>query len=214
MVLMEEQVIMTVRDIKWVLLFFVGCVYAECEVAARFCFYPSENKDSTYWIAGVYERNVPLGVLFYTKGMDKEIVMNVTLIPGAKVNTDNSRFFFCSVSGFKGENLHDVPCDRNMYENVYSYFESAKFMDSTQIAKYFDSYQKLKWNVKLSFKEHKQNWNGEHVVYISGFCTNEQMKEIKKIKEEFSLEKKMHEDAEADVRWNLRDKIDSRDNDD
>lgn len=177
---------------------FIACAFAFCNAAdypdeksdddpifADFCFY----KDSISWIHG--EDSVY--VLTYYK-MKNEITISINF----KSTTDYS-FFWVSLPDLDRNKIIINPV-RGTQGSGAGFYRGRKYSDNRTVSPYdlIDFYilpkdslfvksllgtkNRLEWDYHLDMGKQKQKFSGDNIIYISGFCTEEQLKIIRKRK--------------------------------
>jgi len=203
---------MFVRMICKIILYVLGvftCLYAkvpadsslieEDPVFANFCFYkdtstftPSENGainhiDSTF-ILTYYEMERDLSFTINFSSTTSSTSFGVRL-PNLDMNKIGTNFLQgmtgsrCIRATSYGRKHRGGTCSGKVEFTPYDhidFFFSTK--DSLYVKSLFDTETQLVWRYILSLGMQKQEVKGENIIYISGFCTEDQLKMIQERK--------------------------------
>ena len=188
---------------------FIACAFAFCNASdypekdsdeddpifADFCIY----KDSISWLEvdSVY-------VLTYYK-MENEITFTINF----KSTTDHS-FFWVSLPDLDRNKIIINPV-RGMQGRGAGFYLGRKYSNNRTVTPYdlIDFYilskdslfvksllgtkKRLEWTYHLDMGKQKQKISGDNTIYISGFCTEEQLKAIRERKKQELKENKANE---------------------
>ena len=172
---------MSVRVI-YKLCIFIACAFAFCNAAdfpdeksdddpifADFCVY----KDVVSWI-----KNDSVYALSYYK-MQNEFTITIDY-----KSTTSSSIFGVSLPDLDQKKLQtDRKYSRNRVVKPYDLIDFYILQkDSLYIKSLFGTTNRLKWEYLLDMGKQKQKISGDNIIYISGFCTEEQLKIIRKRK--------------------------------
>lgn len=93
-------------------------------------------------------------------------------------------------SSYGNGKTYDCKMERNEEYDMYGeefkelYLNSLlQKTDTAKISTLFNPKKSLKWNLNFEIDYQSHNLSGTHNIYISGICTEEQLKEIEKSKE-------------------------------
>jgi len=83
-------------------------------------------------------------------------------------------------------NFNTTSCDYTKSDSVglfiFDVYKEDFFIDSLHLPELFGKTYTFHWEIEMGVGIHKQKMSGDHTVYISGFCTDEQLKTIQKRK--------------------------------
>ena len=201
---------------------FIACAFAFCNASdypekdsdeddpifAYFCFYedtiPWIKEDNVYTLSYYEMRNEFTIIIDYESTM--HFSMFGTKLPDLnqeKIRTD----FFRGTKGGKcysysnicekNKDLCKYPkakCNRNRvikpYDLIDFYFLQK---DSLYVKSLFKTTKRLTWEYHLEMGKQRQKISGDNTIYISGFCTEEQLKAIRERKKQELKENKANE---------------------
>lgn len=167
--------------------------FPEDSIAAKFCFNADTSREDTQtiesvWKLSVYEQVIPLTVTIQTESYDFMPIISAELI--SNIRHRLSGIVLEGSGACYGYNPHTrkgYSCKINRKNEyfIYDYFNFLyAYTDSVKIPELFGKVLPLKWSLDFSMGKQKQTLSGTHYVYISGFCNEEQMTQIKESKKE------------------------------
>lgn len=176
----------------------------EDSIAAKFCFYADTSGLSgqidSVWKLSVYEQVIPLTITIQTESYDFMPIIDARIISRIKHKLSGTVLYGSSAR--YGYNPHTKKWSsrkinrKNEYV-IYDYFNFLyAFTDSAKIAELFGKALPLEWNLSFSMGKQKQTLSGTHYVYVSGFCNETQMAQIKEIREKKNERKQALEKEE------------------
>lgn len=175
----------------------------EDSIAAKFCFYADTSGLSgqidSVWKLSVYEQVIPLMVTIQAECEDYGAYFSAELISEVAIQYPSLYFF-----GGEGRNCYGRPgvhykCTMEVKKEYYIYDYIGfyyNYKDSTKISELFGKEHPLKWKLDFSMGKQKQTLSGTHYVYVSDFCNETQMAQIKEIREKKNERKQALEKEE------------------
>ena len=148
---------------------------------AEYCAYPVPDKHGSLSLS-VYKQNVPF--LFSIQTLYHCFSYRGTTHLDIPVDAKSGSFF---------KNFNTTSCDYTKDDSVglfiFDVYKEDFYVDSLHLPELFDKTYTFHWEIEMGVGVHKQKMSGDHTVYISGFCTDEQLKVIQERK------KKREEDS-------------------
>ena len=177
----------------------------EDSIAAKFCFYADTSREDSQtvdsvWNLSVYEQVIPLTITIQTESYDFMPIIDARIISRIKHKLSGTVLYGSSAR--YGYNPHTKKwssrkINRKNEYFIYDYFNFLyAFTDSAKIAELFGKALPLEWNLSFSMGKQKQTLSGTHYVYVSGFCNETQMAQIKEIREKKNERKQALEKEE------------------
>ena len=192
----------------------IACAFAFCNAAdypdeksdddpifAYFCFYKdvvSWIKNDSVYALSYYEMQNEFTITVDYKSTTSSSIFGVSFpdLDQEKIQTDLMRGVEgerCMVRGTictKDGGMRKYPgakCARNRRVVPYDLIDFYILQkDSLYIKSLFGTTNRLKWGYLLNMGKQKQEFSGDNIIYISGFCTEEQLKIIRTRKEDNS----------------------------
>lgn len=159
------------------ILFFVGMGFTQDPIMADFCVYPdtSEFVNVKYILRlSPYEDRIALNITldFGSHSFSKDLSASI-LGP--------EKLFHFGLPLFGGSIC--TRCQRKESISVYDYLDFyCDIKDSLSAISMFDKTYSLHWELDFEMDQQKQKIIGDNIIYISGFCTDEQLKLIQERK--------------------------------
>ena len=154
-------------------------------VIAEYCAYPSATTHKV-WNLSVYRQVIPFRFSVRTiTGLYSAMVSMVLDVPlNRKIE-----LIYGNIASARGT---PWGIEINESQGTYTYDiyeEDLETNDSLHLPDLFGKTYPLHWEIEIGVGPHKQKMVGDHTVYLSGFCTDEQLKVIQERK------KKREEDS-------------------
>lgn len=187
---------MSVRVI-YKLCIFIASAFAFCNAAdypdeksdddpifAYFCFYKdvvSWIKNDSVYALSYYEMQNEFTISVDYKSTTSSSIFGVNLpdLDQKKIQTD-------LVRGMQGEGAGFYQGRKYPRNRVVKPYDLIDFYilqkDSLYVKTLFGTTNRLKWGYLLNMGKQKQEFSGDNIIYISGFCTEEQLKAIRERK--------------------------------
>ena len=175
----------------------IACAFAFCNAAdypdeksdddpifAYFCFYKdvvSWIKNDSVYALSYYEMQNEFTISVDYKSTTSSSIFGVNLpdLDQKKIQTDLVR----GVQGEGGGFYQGRKYPRNRVVKPYDLIDFYILQkDSLYIKSLFGTTNRLIWEYLLDMGKQKQKISGDNIIYISGFCTEEQLKIIRKRK--------------------------------
>lgn len=175
----------------------IACAFAFCNAAdypdekldddpifAYFCFYKdvvSWIKNDSVYALSYYEMQNEFTISVDYKSTTSSSIFGVNLpdLDQKKIQTDLVR----GVQGEGGGFYQGRKYPRNRVVKPYDLIDFYILQkDSLYVKTLFGTTNRLKWRYLLNMGKQKQEFSGDNIIYISGFCTEEQLKIIRKRK--------------------------------
>lgn len=185
---------------RWViykLCIFIACAFAFCNAAdfpneksdddpifADFCVYKdvvSWIKNDSVYALSYYKMQNEFTITIDYKSTTSSSIFGVNLpdLDQEKIQTD-------LVRGMQGEGVGSYRGRKYSGNRVVKPYDLIDFYilqkDSLYVKSLFGTTNRLKWEYLLDMGKQKQKISGDNIIYISGFCTVEQLKIIRKRK--------------------------------
>lgn len=176
---------------------FIASAFAFCNAAdypdeksdddpifAYFCFYKdvvSWIKNDSVYALSYYEMQNEFTITVDYKSTTSSSIFGVNLpdLDQKKIQTDLVR----GVQGEGGGFYQGRKYPRNRVVKPYDLIDFYILQkDSLYVKTLFGTTNRLKWRYLLNMGKQKQEFSGDNIIYISGFCTEEQLKIIRKRK--------------------------------
>jgi len=143
-------------------------------VMVEYCAYPvSDRHDS--WSLSIYKQNVPF--LFSIRTLYHCFSYKGSTHLDIPVDARSGSFF---------KNFNTTSCDYTKDDSVglfiFDVYKEDFYVDSLHLPELFGKTYTFHWEIEMGVGVHKQKMSGDHNVYISGFCTDEQSKTIQERK--------------------------------
>lgn len=154
-------------------------------IVAEYCAYPTVDRHGV-WDLSVYRQVIPFR--FSVRTVTGLYSAMVSLVLNGPMK-DNPQLIYGNIASVKGT---PWGIELNESQGTYTYDIYEKDLetnDSLHLPELFGKTYPLHWEIEMDMGPHKQKMVGDHTVYISGFCTEEQLKliqERKKKREEVS----------------------------
>jgi len=141
---------------------------------AEYCAYPDPDRHGS-WSLSVYKQNVPfffsIQTLYHCFSYEGTTNLDIP------VNVKPKSFF---------KNFNTTSCDYTKSDSVglfiFDVYKEDFFIDSLHLPELSGKMYTFHWEIEMGVGIHKQKMSGDHNVYISGFCTDEQLKLIQERK--------------------------------
>lgn len=175
----------------------IACAFAFCNAAdypdeksdddpifAYFCFYKdvvSWIKNDSVYALSYYEMQNEFTISVDYKSTTSSSIFGVNLpdLDQKKIQTDLVR----GVQGEGGGFYQGRKYPRNRVVKPYDLIDFYILQkDSLYVKTLFGTTNRLKWRYLLNMGKQKQEFSGDNIIYISGFCTEEQLKAIRERK--------------------------------
>ena len=175
----------------------IACTFAFCNAAdypdeksdddpifAYFCFYKdvvSWIKNDSVYALSYYEMQNEFTISVDYKSTTSSSIFGVNLpdLDQKKIQTD-------LVRGMQGEGAGFYRGRKYPGNRIVKPYDLIDFYilqkDSLYIKSLFGTTNRLKWEYLLDMGKQKQKISGDNIIYISGFCTEEQLKAIRERK--------------------------------
>lgn len=148
------------------------------KIVAEYCAYPITDRHGV-WGVSVYNQVIP--IQFSVRTITGLYSAMVSLILNGPMK-DNPQLIYGNIASVKGT---PWGIELNESQGTYTYDIYEKDLetnDSLHLPELFGKIYPLHWEIEMGVGIHKQKMSGDHHVYISGFCTDEQLKSIQERK--------------------------------
>lgn len=180
--------IIRVQNYKVTLVFFLFIASLCCsqdidkkkkpDIMAEYCVY-SSVKEKEGWSLSVYKQNIPFQLSIRTiSGVYSSyisVILDVPLNQKPQLGYGHINSLVKNPWELK-PNTSLVTYTYNIYGNDFETTDSLHLLDL------FGKTFLLHWEIGMDISSYKQKMVGDHTVYISGFCTEEQLKTIQERK--------------------------------